>query len=94
MFFFGKDDLGLAIRFRNKNYGTMLSLAFAITVELSKNRTVGTRGRSSTSSALAAVLLYRSLRHVRNVYRSSRKLMLLLTVSSHWQCWSLQYRSE
>ena len=40
MFFFGKDDLGLAIRFRNKNYGTMLSLAFAITVELCKNRTV------------------------------------------------------
>jgi hypothetical protein len=30
------------------------------------------------------VLLHRSLCYIRNMHRSSRKLVLLLTVSRHW----------
>ena len=46
----------------------MLSLALVVDVEFRKNGTMGTRGRSSTSSAVAAVLLYRSLCYIRNRY--------------------------
>ena len=73
MFLFGKDEPGLAIRFCNKNDGTMLSLAFVVAVELCKDRTMSTRGRGSASSALAAVLLCRSLCDMWNVYRSSSR---------------------
>ena len=87
MLFLGKNEPGLAIRFRDKNGGTMLSLAFVVAVELRKDRTMCTRGRGSTSSALAAVLC-RSLCDTRDMYRSSRQLVLLLAISScwNWKC--------
>ena len=67
MLFLGKDEPGLAIRFRDKNNGTVRSLAFVVPVELCKDRAMSTRGRGSTSSALAA-LLCRRLCDMWNMY--------------------------
>jgi hypothetical protein len=45
---------------------------------------VSTRGWSSASSAaVALLLLYGRLCHARNIHRSSRRLILLLDISSY-----------
>jgi hypothetical protein len=77
MFFFRKDEPGLAICFRDKDGGTMLGLSFVVAVEFRKDCTM--------SSTLTAVLC-RSLRNVRDMYRSRGPLGLLVTIMSYRRC--------